>query len=192
MIEFYDDVKSQIYRLTGMIKDFDNHTDDFDRVMTAMLVEDIEKSIETLNTIYFNLGKREAPDELITKRDELLAEINVMLANAEHNQSEDVKPYEYKGIAEALSKYITGATDEVIEHIAKHKSLPDGAAKPTWVGRPADAHRFRLWCDTTEQPMISCFNQLTVDNFKRSGAQNSFIYMRKGSVWDVLKNYPKP
>lgn len=101
MIEFYDDVISQIDRLTGMIKDFDNHIDDFDRVMTEMSVRDIEKTIEFLDTIYMGLGKREAPKELIAERDKLLIKINMILIDAKHNQSEDVKSETIADIPEA-------------------------------------------------------------------------------------------
>lgn len=99
---------------------------------------------------------------------------------------------DFVGITDDLKDYIEGATDGIIENIIKKKRLPDGAQKPKWIGSKADAHRFRLWIDTTEKPMIDCFDNLTTDNFKRSGATgDSFQYEKAGTIFDILQKYPK-
>lgn len=95
----------------------------------------------------------------------------------------------YTGIANKLSKWITGADDEVLESIIINKNVPDGKKKPEWKGRAADAHRFRYWIGDTEATMIKCFNGLNKNNFKRNGAPKSESEIQlMGSIWDVLKD----
>lgn len=129
-------------------------------------------------------------NELILFGKSLLSQIETMIIDL----PDDKEPYSkiYDGITKNLSKYIEGATDGTIEHIRKHKALPDGVPKPDWIGSKADAHRFRIWCNMTEKPMINCFNELTTDNFYRSSANKDFILEKRGSIYDILKNYPEP
>lgn len=71
----------------------------------------------------------------------------------------------YKGIANDLSPYLSGATDEVIEFIIDLKTLPKGANKPKW-HRLANAYRFGKYIGLTNAELRGLFDNNVRGNDK--------------------------
>lgn len=63
----------------------------------------------------------------------------------------------YKGIANDLSPYLSGATDEVIEFIIDLKTLPNGANKPKWKFK-TDGWRFGKYVGLTNAELRGLFD----------------------------------
>lgn len=63
----------------------------------------------------------------------------------------------YKGIANDLSPYLSGATDEAIEFIIDFKTLPNGANKPKWKFK-TDGWRFGKYVGLTNAELRGLFD----------------------------------
>lgn len=107
----------------------------------------------------------------------------------EQESHEDVSE-QFKGIAEELKPYMKGATDEIIGHIYTYKTLPEGARPPKWTGKTiADASRFMHWCGMKEAAIKKCI--AGIDKLHRGHKPSEAELELAGSIYDILKNYPK-
>lgn len=107
----------------------------------------------------------------------------------EQESSQDISE-QFKGIADELKPYMKGATEEIIGHIYTYKTLPEGAKPPKWTGKTmADASRFMHWCGMKEAAIKKCI--AGIDKLHRGHKPSEAELELTGSIYDILKNYPK-
>ncbi len=96
------------------------------------------------------------------------------------------KEKSYTGIAEALVKYVKGASDNDLQTIIEHRALPIGSAAKEWIGSEADAHRFCHKYSLKNAEFKKCFGKEI-----KTGNKKELQMELKGSIWDVISQYPK-
>lgn len=96
------------------------------------------------------------------------------------------KQKDYIGIAEALTKYVRGASDDDLQTIAEHKMLPIGSTAKEWIGSEADAHRFCYRYGLKNSDFKKCFGREI-----KAGNKKGLEMELNGSIWDIISQYPK-
>ena len=96
------------------------------------------------------------------------------------------QPQSYNGMAEALTKYVKGASDADLQTIIEHKTLPIGATVKEWVGAEADAHRFCHRYGLKNADFKKCFGKEI-----KAGNKKGIEMELNGSIWDIISQYPQ-
>lgn len=104
-----------------------------------------------------------------------------------HDDMKDLRD-KFEDIANQLKPYIKGATDEIIGYIYTYKTLPEGAKLPKWIGdNITEASRFMIWCNMKEAAITKCIAGIEKIKPGHRPSQPQLT----GSIYDILKNYPK-
>lgn len=115
------------------------------------------------------------------------AVLNIM--NEPPSSEHHAKSNNYEGIAKALSKYVTGASDQDLQTIIEHGVLPIGAECKKWIGSAADGHRFCYKFNLTMASFNKCFS---MQNTKLTAANKKDVKMElNDSISDIISKYPK-
>lgn len=120
------------------------------------------------------LNKNSVPDRVTKPQDEKDNwDVEKIVFNNKLIEYKNTLPKEtdkkiYKGIAESLNQYIKGANDSDLSYIIEYKKLPN-ESKFEWIGKPADAVRFREVTELTRPEFNECF---TLKDGKKLTHQN--------------------
>lgn len=97
---------------------------------------------------------------------------------------------DFVGIADALSKYCSGADDNALTSIILRHCVPDGKPKPTWKGKTQDAARFAKIIGMTASEFNTCFDgkKILHNSFKDGGYIDTYREHDLYKILDPLLN----
>jgi len=130
-------------------------------------------------------GIRNCHPNIQRSEDESLISNNVPLHNGGKkiiNDSNQDKRTEYTAKLKALSKYITEINVDTFINIIENHALTPGTLKASWIGRPADAHRFATYLKIKLPDWNKCFSMDGGRILKHNDKNDTFSI-----ISDILK-----
>lgn len=170
----FEMVESQGREILTLLDDL--RYNDLKNAVLTEIVNNNTNSWELLHVAFFD-GQTDATRWSIIK-----TKLNQLLKSGLSDETHK----SYRGIAERLKEYISGASDSDLETIIEEKRLPDGSALKKWESSKANAHRFCSKYKLSKAQFKKCFGL----ELKSSDINN--VKMEKdGTIWDILNEYPK-